>query len=592
MAAAAALARAQGKFSLAFVLKQLISSDECPLELASFLRNKSKTTLTPLTADEALAFLISSDLTQSAYQMMRNIAVSHQADIFPSYRKVLKAKTECYPANIFVTEAKAEVPLQDLLNHTTKRILQIDSVKSKIDEVKDLFEPIFVLSGKWGFDGASGQSRYKQRFDSIENESDQHLFSTMFVPLDLSYENSSINSAQQYHSVWRNDRPSSKRFCAPLRIQYKRETYGVLREEKNYYDGQIGQLQETIVDFDASEDTQTIQLRVKYDLKCTMIDGKAANAICGNKSSLTCNICKARPTEMNLILSLNFLIDDNSLDLGISSLHMWIRGFEFILHLSYRLEFKTWQIRYPHHKILAKNRKKRIQQDFRRLLGLLVDIPKDGGSGTTNDGNTARKAFRNFDTFAEITGVDVKLILRLYVILCVINSNEKIDTNKFERYCMETYEFYVEKYKWFYMPVSMHKLLIHGAQVISNFLLPIGGYSEEALETRNRDNLYFREHHARKCHRIKTMADQHNRLLITSDPYISSINQPAKKKGKLEMPNEALELLVLSEEFELEEESIELEYLGGEVGNHDSHRLPELKENRDEDLELPYYYFE
>lgn len=155
---------------------------------------------------------------------------------------------------------------------------------------------------------------------------------------------------------------------------------------------------------------------------------------------------------------------------------------------------------------------------------------------------------------------------------------------------MATYEFYVEKYNWFYMPVSMHKLLFHGAQVISNFLLPIGGYSEEALETRNRDNLYFREHHARKCHRIKTMEDQYNRLLVTSDPYISSINQPAQKKGKLEMPNETLELLVLSEEFQLEEESIELEYLDGEVGNYESHRLPELKENRDEDLVLPYYY--
>jgi hypothetical protein len=34
-------------------------------------------------------------------------------------------------------------------------------------------------------------------------------------------------------------------------------------------------------------------------MKLPMIDGKAANAICGTKSAQVCNICSASPTEMN-----------------------------------------------------------------------------------------------------------------------------------------------------------------------------------------------------------------------------------------------------------------------------------------------------
>ena len=54
-----------------------------------------------------------------------------------------------------------------------------------------------------------------------------------------------------------------------------------------------------------------------------------------------------------------------------------------------------------------------IQNIFREKMGLLIDIPKSGGSGTTYDGNTARRAFNNYRIFSEITGIDLKLIKRL-----------------------------------------------------------------------------------------------------------------------------------------------------------------------------------
>jgi hypothetical protein len=51
---------------------------------------------------------------------------------------------------------------------------------------------------------------------------------------------------------------------------------------------------------------------------------------------------------------------------------------------------KKWQIR-KEDREKVQQRKHLIQEKFRKETGLLVDVP--GGSGTTNDGNTARIFF-------------------------------------------------------------------------------------------------------------------------------------------------------------------------------------------------------
>ena len=66
---------------------------------------------------------------------------------------------------------------------------------------------------------------------------------------------------------------------------------------------------------------------------------------------------------------------------------------------------------------------------------------------TTNDGNAARRAFRNYKKFAEITEIDETLIWQLHNILCLVNStHHKNDVEKFKKYCDETYDLYVSPY--------------------------------------------------------------------------------------------------------------------------------------------------
>lgn len=89
----------------------------------------------------------------------------------------MQAKTECYPSatDIIITECSAEVKLQALLDHTAQRILLIqkDVIKSLTsDNVRYV-----NLICKWGCDGTSGQSSFKQKFDDdINGNKTEYIF--------------------------------------------------------------------------------------------------------------------------------------------------------------------------------------------------------------------------------------------------------------------------------------------------------------------------------------------------------------------------------------------------------------------------------
>lgn len=455
---------------------------------------------------------------------MRMQVKERGADLYPNYHRILEAKKRCYPENMNITDKSAEVPLQSLLDHTTMRILEIShSILTVID--KSLLENVELIV-KWGFDGTSEQSQYKQRAEF--NDSD--LFITWLVPLQL-------QTVSQEHPIilWKNSRPSSVRFCRPVHFQFIKETKEVIKTEREYIERQISQLTPLMI-------TNPVKVTVKYRLTLTMADGKVWNALTDN-SSQVCYICKVTPKDMNkLDLVCNRFLDKATLAFGISPLHCWIRCFECLLHISYRIDIKKWRIFNKTDKEKVKNRKEIIQLKFRTQMGLIVDIPKQG-SGTTNDGNTARRFFENPGIVSTITNIDENVIRRFGIILKTISCGFSINQEKFNIYCYETAKLYVHFYNWYPMPASVHKLLVHGAAIISTAILPIGLLSEEAQEARNKDCKYIREHNTRKCSRVATNEDLFGSLLISSDPLITSLrHEPSKKTGTI--PSEVIKLLL------------------------------------------------
>lgn len=178
-----------------------------------------------------------------------------------------------------------------------------------------------------------------------------------------------------------------------------------------------------------------------------------------------------------------FKINEDNLKYGLSSLHLWIKFLEWILHISYRLNSaETTKRLSEEQKMLVSQRKDVIQKRFWNEMGLKVDKVTQG-SGTSNTGNVARRFFNNPEKVVDITGINLELISRISTILSVISSGYEIDTEKFDNYAKMTAQLYVELYDWYRMPPSVHKVLIHGALVIKYSLLPIGFLQEQPDQT-------------------------------------------------------------------------------------------------------------
>lgn len=101
------------------------------------------------------------NLSKNQYINTRVGAKKRNADIYPVYEEIKSAKKACYPGDIKVTETRSEVPLQSLLNHTSERVFSILHA-SNVEFQSGTYKMIH----KWGMDGTSDQSRYKQAFRS------------------------------------------------------------------------------------------------------------------------------------------------------------------------------------------------------------------------------------------------------------------------------------------------------------------------------------------------------------------------------------------------------------------------------------------
>ena len=72
-------------------------------------------------------------------------------------------------------------------------------------------------------------------------------------------------------------------------------------------------------------------------------------------------------------------------------------------------------------------------------------------------------------------------------------------------YCtrMQTVEVYVALFSWFYMLSSVHKILIHGDDIINHVSLAIGMISEAPQKLRNKNLRNFIEQNTRTNPRKK-----------------------------------------------------------------------------------------
>ncbi|CAH0562925.1 unnamed protein product [Brassicogethes aeneus] len=215
---------------------------------------------------------------------MRLGAKERGADIYPSYHLIAEAKKKCYPANIKVTENEAEVPLLDLLIHTSQRLAQVQAgvILQNMSENCNTIEVYY----KWGLEGSGGHSIYKQNVASNLEYADSNIILCTIVPLQMSQFNG--NNQKIY---WKNSTPSSTRYCRPIGFKIQKEN---AQNVKEMYNGiHILEMEPTLIVLGNRE------IKFKHIPICTMLDGKTVNILTDTASSQACNICKATPKDFN-----------------------------------------------------------------------------------------------------------------------------------------------------------------------------------------------------------------------------------------------------------------------------------------------------
>ena len=130
---------------------------------------------------------------------------------------------------------------------------------------------------------------------------------------------------------------------------------------------------------------------------------------------------------------------------------------------------------------------------------------------------------------------------------------------------------FVRLYEWYPMTPTVHKILAHGPTIIEYAILPIGQLSEEAAEARNKHFRQYRVHFARKFSRTSCNIDVINRLLLSSDPFLSC-SRPLIRREKKPFSKEALGYLL----------PMETVYFHGEVNTSHNSEDEYVISNEDE----------
>jgi hypothetical protein len=136
---------------------------------------KGGTAMWKYSEDEALCLLIDAQLSKRQYTTIRLEAKAKRAEIYPAYNNVRAAKERCYPDPVTATGSGCQVGLQALLDITARRLLLVQEGVVGTVVNYDGETTNFVLVSKWGCDGSTGHSQYKQNASS-ENLSDSNLF--------------------------------------------------------------------------------------------------------------------------------------------------------------------------------------------------------------------------------------------------------------------------------------------------------------------------------------------------------------------------------------------------------------------------------
>ena len=222
----------------------------------------------------------------------------------------------------------------------------------------------------------------------------------------------------------------------------------------------------------------------------------------------------------------------------VSPLHSLMRSYDFCQNLLYHLRSETFK--WTDSALLLGNSYQSLidaKKEVKKLVKRDTDISMDaadptGKGGNTNKGDICQRLMTDHrhvlvKLVPERFQADFReLLCRIWIVVKVYTSMDKVNTRIFKEFCLETYNLILSKFnnvdlKWISITPTLHSLLAHGWELISfNDDKGLGEYTESGLENNNKFLRFYRQNLARKINQSANLEDCLTRLWLHSDPGI------------------------------------------------------------------------
>ena len=249
--------------------------------------------------------------------------------------------------------------------------------------------------------------------------------------------------------MWNNPYVNSPNSVRPLAIYTGKETNLLSSWVKEELLDQIQEL-------------QSFFLSSGHEVVCfvfiSLLDQKVLMVFLGVDCAANCPLCGATPTQMSDENHKCGPVNPLALRMiCVSQLHFGLAILRFILNLGYYQDFEEPTVGDRSDPEWAKIKKElkndrihHIQKTLFKLLGIRVKECADGGAGSSEDGNTFRRAFCTPEArkiMSEVCNVRIEFIEGLYNVYVALCSCLHMDPQLLQELCQESLDMYYKYYK-------------------------------------------------------------------------------------------------------------------------------------------------
>lgn len=192
------------------------------------------------------------------------------------------------------------------------------------------------------------------------------------------------------------------------------------------------------------------------------MDGKAANAIVGNRNTHACPGCVSGADSR----------------VGPSFFHSRLNTVEWLIRVSAQKAVPGNPAQ-AHSAVKAKARE--IADQLEVFFHMRINRPKIGGSGSSNHGNMARDLLADPENFSRILGVSKTVVENIRMLSCLALSSNKLNGKKVEELYSTTETIIREEFPFVkHLPPCFHKYS-HMAALITGLVSILNKYIEKQI---------------------------------------------------------------------------------------------------------------